>query len=224
MVVDGSATKAMHEALPACFPGGAPGELLHEVLDRHAVAHSHETAYTFVDESGAERVLTYGELFCRARAVARSLEDALPANRSCADAQAASQGTPMGVRVALMYPPGLDFVCAFFGCLYAGAVAIPVYPPAPFPPARMQRDLRRMGAIVADAGASLVLTSTALSWTIKGAAQLTSAVAALARLRFLGTDKAHLKHAAPPAGAPHPSRLGAPVRAATVAFLQVRTL
>ena len=48
--------------------------------------------------------------------------------------------------------------------------------------------------------------------------------AALARLRFLGTDKAHLKHAAPPAGAPHPSRLGAPVRAATVAFLQVRTL
>ena len=36
-----------------------------------------------------------------------------------------------GDRVLLLVPPGLDYVAAFFGCLYAGAVAVPAYPPNP---------------------------------------------------------------------------------------------
>src|SRR2546426_433859 len=59
--------------------------------------------------------LTYAELDRRARAVAVLLRE---------HGAAASQS-----RVLLVYPPGLDFVVAFFGCLYAGAVAVPTHPP-----------------------------------------------------------------------------------------------
>ena len=34
-----------------------------------------------------------------------------------------------GARVMLIYPPGLDFLVAFFGCQYAAVIAVPYYPP-----------------------------------------------------------------------------------------------
>src|SRR6185436_3063155 len=34
-----------------------------------------------------------------------------------------------GERALLLYPPGLEFIAAFFGCLYGGAIAVPAYPP-----------------------------------------------------------------------------------------------
>ena len=45
-------------------------------------------------------------------------------------------GLRRGERALLLYPPGLDFIAAFFGCLYAGVVAVPAYPPRPPPHAR----------------------------------------------------------------------------------------
>ena len=49
-----------------------------------------------------------------------------------------------GERALLLYPPGLDFIAAFFGCLYAGVVAVPAYPP------RLERGrMPRLRAIVA---------------------------------------------------------------------------
>jgi len=57
----------------------------------------------------------------------------------------------------LLYPPGLDFIAAFFGCLYAGVVAVPVYPPHP---SRPEQTLSRLRAIVADAQAALMMTTT----------------------------------------------------------------
>ena len=57
--------------------------------------------------------LTWGELDRRARAIAAALTEAGAA----------------GERALLLYPPGLDYLAAFFGCLYAGTVAVPVYPP-----------------------------------------------------------------------------------------------
>src|SRR5262249_7541688 len=56
----------------------------------------------------------------------------------------------------LLYPPGLGYIITFFGCLYAGVVVIPTYPPRP------NRSLARLQAIVADARATLALTPTAL--------------------------------------------------------------
>ena len=49
--------------------------------------------------------------------------------------------------------PGLDFIAAFFGCLYAGVVAVPAYPP------RRNRSLARIQAIVDDAEAKVALTT-----------------------------------------------------------------
>jgi acyl-CoA synthetase (AMP-forming)/AMP-acid ligase II len=62
-------------------------------------------AYTFVDAEGIDQArLTYAELDERARKVAAALQSL----------------TDPGERVLLLYPPGLDYITAFFGCLYAG--------------------------------------------------------------------------------------------------------
>jgi acyl-CoA synthetase (AMP-forming)/AMP-acid ligase II/acyl carrier protein len=58
-----------------------------------------------------------------------------------------------GQRVLLVFPPGLDYIAAFFGCLYAEAVAVPVYPP------RQNRNVERLRAIVYDAQPVIALTT-----------------------------------------------------------------
>ena len=58
-----------------------------------------------------------------------------------------------GRRALLLYPPGLEFIAAFFGCLYAGVVAVPVYPP------RRNRSMNRIQAIADDAEAQVALTT-----------------------------------------------------------------
>ena len=93
-------------------------------------------AYIFlVDGEREEESLTYSELDCRARAIAAALQ--------------ARVGK--GERALLLYPPGLEFTAAFFGCLYAGVIAVPAYPP------RLNRNLLRLQAIVRDAKATIVL-------------------------------------------------------------------
>src|SRR5437773_7587987 len=49
-----------------------------------------------------------------------------------------------GERVLLLYPPGLEFIAAFMGCIYAGAIAVPAYPP------RMNRNALRIVSIAED--------------------------------------------------------------------------
>jgi hypothetical protein len=50
-----------------------------------------------------------------------------------------------GARVMLVYPPSLDFLAAFFGCQYAGVIAVPYYPPvipaSPMPSAAAKKML-----------------------------------------------------------------------------------
>ena len=58
-----------------------------------------------------------------------------------------------GERALLLYPAGLDFIAGFFGCLYAGVVAVPVYPP------RRNRSMARIQAIADDAEAKVALTT-----------------------------------------------------------------
>src|SRR5690242_10414434 len=65
--------------------------------------------------AGDDAHLTYAGLDRRARALAARLRE-LGAG---------------GERALLVYPPGLEFLAAFFGCLYAGTVAVPAYPPRP---------------------------------------------------------------------------------------------
>ena len=92
--------------------------------------------YFLQDGEGDEICWTFAELDRKARAVAAALQ---------------SLGLK-GQRVLLLYPPGLDFVAGFYGCLYAGAVAIPAYPP------RRNRNMLRIQAISDDAEAKAALS------------------------------------------------------------------
>ncbi|MAT97570.1 MAG: hypothetical protein CL608_10545 [Anaerolineaceae bacterium] len=93
--------------------------------------------YTFLaDGETDERPLTYAQLDQRARQIALLLQE---------------QGQ-VGDRALLLYPPGLDYIAAFFGCLYAGWIAVPSYPP------RRNRHDARLQAIMDDAQAKVVLT------------------------------------------------------------------
>ncbi|MFC8047166.1 fatty acyl-AMP ligase [Nocardia sp. NPDC057353] len=115
--------------------------LLPDVLRERARTAPAATAYVFLDEHGAETAaLTYAGLDLRARAVAARL--------------AAVAGP--GDRALLAFPPGLDFVVAFFACLYAGVIAVPVQPP------RRGRAHPALPGIVADCAPAVLLTVAGL--------------------------------------------------------------
>lgn len=65
-----------------------------------------------------------------------------------------------GKPVLLLHPPGLDYIAGFLGCLYAGAVAVPAYPPDT---RRFGQTMPRLAAIARDSGATHALTTEALS-------------------------------------------------------------
>ncbi|MGO9652718.1 amino acid adenylation domain-containing protein [Mycobacterium sp.] len=89
--------------------------------------------------------LTYHELDIKARAIASTLQ---------------RQGAA-GERVLVLCPSGLDFVAGFFGCLYAGAIAVPVHPPV------RSRVIGRVASIVADTQARFALTTAELRAELK---------------------------------------------------------
>src|ERR1044071_409304 len=98
--------------MPMPTPAAADFRSLIDLLGRRAQEAPDRRAYTFLTEAGEEQGhLTWGELDAQARAIGVLLEGAGAA----------------GQRALLLYPPGLDFVAAFLGCLYGGAVAVPAY-------------------------------------------------------------------------------------------------
>ncbi|MDT5270421.1 MAG: hypothetical protein QOH49_2607, partial [Acidobacteriota bacterium] len=108
------------------------------LLRLRAESEPTRTAYTFLSDGEVEEAgLTYAELDRRARSIAAAL-------------LAMRAG---GERVLLVYPAGLDYVAAFFGCLYAGAVAVPAYPP------RQNASFQRLQSIVEDARPVVALTT-----------------------------------------------------------------
>ena len=122
----------------------APDQLatLTEVLVWYAQRQPERTHLILLDEDGAEQRLGYGELLQRARAVAAGLQ---ARDIVCGDA------------VALMLPTGLEFFPCFLGILLAGAVPVPIYPPAR--PSQLEDHLRRHAAILDNAGARLLIAS-----------------------------------------------------------------
>ncbi|MBX3434720.1 MAG: AMP-binding protein [Pirellulales bacterium] len=127
----------------------APLTSVAELLRRRARQRGSQTAFTFTDESGAEVAWTYAQLDSRAAAVAEELQ----------------RRVAPGDRAALVFPPGLDFIAAFFGCLYAGVVPVPATYPKP------RRPSPRLDAIVADCQAAAILTTAATVDTVQLAEQ-----------------------------------------------------
>lgn len=69
-------------------------------------------------------------------------------------AVALGEQTRQGERAILLFPSGPDYVAAFFGCLYAGVIAVPAYPPE----TTQEQHLERLISIIADAQPDLILT------------------------------------------------------------------
>lgn len=67
-------------------------------------------------------------------------------------------GIEKGQKVLLCFPPCLDFIFAHFGCLLAGAVAVPVYPPE-FSGPRAKKGVEKLALIAQDCQAKLCLTT-----------------------------------------------------------------
>lgn len=148
------------------LPGGmfGPANLV-DLLSLRAERQTDAMAFTFLtDGENDELPLTYGELDRQARAIGAWLE---------------SQGM-RGERALLLYPAGLEFIAAFFGCLYAGVVAVTAYPP------RRNRSLDRIEAIVSDADARCALTTEA---ALERIGPILGESPALQRLQWLTSDR-----------------------------------
>ncbi|GHT28304.1 hypothetical protein FACS18942_08600 [Planctomycetales bacterium] len=108
-----------------------------QLLRYQAALQPDEPAFIYlangIDE---ELVLTNAELDRSARRLATWLQER----------------NMFGQRALLLYPPGLDFIKAYFGCLYAGTIAVPVYPP------RKNRSMIRIQSVARSAGAAVALT------------------------------------------------------------------
>ncbi len=90
------------------------GKTLIDLLKFRAEQQPDEVAYIFlVDGEDEEISMTYSALDQKAQAIAAYLQE----------------NFRVGDRVLLIYQPGLEFISGFFGCLYAGMIAVPVYPP-----------------------------------------------------------------------------------------------
>ncbi len=138
-----------------------------DLLHWRAQHQPERRAYSFlVDDEAKEVHLSYAELDRRARAIGALLQGAGAA----------------GERVLLLYPPSLEYIAAFFGCLYAGAMAVPAYPPNP---ARLDRTLPRLRAIAVSARPAIALTTTPI---LALAQALGAQDPAFGTLRWAATD------------------------------------
>ena len=112
---------------------------LPEILQTRAEHTPDHTAFIFLrDGEDDEERISYKILDDAARTIAHHL----------------IEKNLQGERALMLFPPGLEFVKALYGCFYAGVIAVPAYPP------RKNRSLDRIKTIVTDSGASVVLSLT----------------------------------------------------------------
>ena len=134
-----------------------------DLLRYRAEHQPRQKAFVFLKNGENESAsLTYQELDSRARAIAARLQQLEATNE----------------RALLLYQPNLEFIIAFFGCLYAGVVAVPAYPP------RRNRSIERIQAIKDNARAKFALTDTLVLKNLENSSTQNE----LASLYWLATD------------------------------------
>jgi len=137
-----------------------------DLLYLRALENPHASLYTFLAENEKEQSYTYQQLDEKARSIAALLQ----------------KQNLKGERALLLYAPGLDYIAGFFGCLYAGVIAVPAYPPDPY---RLSRTLPRLQSIVKDSGAKIILATK----EIEGLAKMVFAEdPILSSLKWITTD------------------------------------
>ena len=101
-----------------------------------SVATPDTIAFRYLEGDEVKDVVTFAELDTQARAIAARL---------------VAMGLA-GQRALMLYPPGLDFIRAFFGCHYAGVIPVPGYPP------KRNRNMGRINSISENCQASVALS------------------------------------------------------------------
>jgi acyl-CoA synthetase (AMP-forming)/AMP-acid ligase II/acyl carrier protein len=146
-----------------------------ELMRARAAENADKPLFTFLKDGDEKtETLSYAEVDARARGVAAML------------VRESLAGKP----VVLLYPPGLEYICAFLGCLYASVIAVPAYPPNP---ARLERTLPRLRRLVENAEAPALLTTSTLRDASRAFAELAPELAAK---RWLASDDAAAADAA----------------------------
>ena len=134
-------------------------------LEHWASSLPDKIAFHFIGDDGeAAGTLSYQALFERTQMVAHKLQQL---------------GQP-GDRVILTYQPGLEFITAFLGCVQAGLIAVPVYPPT------SPKDWPRFVKIVVNSEAQLVCTTKPLAQLSQAAIAMTPQ---LAGIELISTDE-----------------------------------
>ncbi len=138
-----------------------------ELLRIRSQGLTSDSGYIFLEDGeSSEQRMSFAQLDERARALGARLQ----------------QEMKPGDRALLLYPSSLDYIVAFFGCLYAGIVAVPAYPPDP---TRLNRTLPRLQAIIEDAQLTVVLTTAQIA---QMAPFLFASNPTLANLAIIATD------------------------------------
>ncbi|MCM0606037.1 MAG: fatty acyl-AMP ligase [Xanthomonadaceae bacterium] len=137
-------------------------ETLVDILRTRALTDPDGIAYIFLKGS-EECKITYAQLDLEARRVAKLLEG-------------------QGSSALICHLPGLEYIYSFFGCLYAGVIAIPIYPP------RFNQKLDRLSAIVSEIDVKCALISQSVLENVK---PLLSEQPNLSQVKFIKTDLPH---------------------------------
>ncbi len=111
-----------------------------EALSRRAAAEP-ARVHVHLRVDSRTQPITYGELWDGAKRIAAGLR---------------ARGIKRGEPVAIMLPTGFDYLQSFMGVLAAGAIAVPLYPPARLD--RMEEYLQRQSRILANAEARLLIS------------------------------------------------------------------
>src|SRR5215471_9267505 len=106
-----------------------------DYLRTDAKQHGADPAFTFLGDATSDETISRAELWRRIVNASAQIQEI----------------TSAGDRVIVTYPPGFDFIVSVFGCLHAGVIVVPTYPPA------TNQKYDRIGSVVADCTPSLVI-------------------------------------------------------------------
>lgn len=121
------------------------------MLEDRVNEHPGKLLFSFLDKFGNEKeAYTYKQFFDRTSVIASNVFHAHHFSK--------------GDRIILMYPPGLEMICAFFSCVRLGLIPVPVYPPSAH---GFKAALRKLEYIVQDCSPSAIMMDNSLYWSLK---------------------------------------------------------
>ena len=123
------------------IPAPTAARTLLEALDWHVRAHPQRTHVQLYGDMGEARSISYQDLLDGARAVAAGLGRLDVAPGQC---------------VAIMLPTGAEYLHSFMGILLAGAIPVPIYPPARL--SQIEDHFHRHARILKNAGVVCLIT------------------------------------------------------------------